>query len=437
MNKMILSNNFNVTNEQGKSVGQQKSNTISVSTSSSNTEATTVGASVSAKISLFPNLSVSANISHEWSSMVSSEHSSSNTSSQEQGQTWTHSLGINTSEVAFLNGNVKYLNVGTAPIYEVRPTLNFVLGIGELSNTIATIIAKSNTTANVILPGAIFPDKVQNSIVWNTIDDFNSQPIKLNYEQVEPLQTGVPLQIQTIQTSGLYKTYTADMLPMVNEYQKWDHIMVDIYNRTACLTLIFENGDIQERRVSARKEDNYDDQSQPELTLGEAFEIAFNNAKVNNDVLVYNNTKFILQGNIDIILDERTLALLKKQIKKYDLKNLFNIRLIQGMKIIFKENNDKDTMVNRYFADIRSIIEEKVHVLALMNLVRKEGPKLRGLMYIKKIIQENSGDITQHFLDELKINIQYVNSDFKVGLQYKDKHSETFSLKNELDDLFS
>ncbi|WP_353487041.1 hypothetical protein [Spiroplasma phoeniceum] len=78
------------------------------------------------------------------------------------------------------------------------------------------------------------------------------------------------------------------------------------------MTLIFENGDIQERRVSARKEDNYDDQSQPELTLGEAFEIAFNNAKVNNDVLIYNNTKFILQGNIDIILDERTLALLKK-----------------------------------------------------------------------------------------------------------------------------
>ncbi|WP_241568735.1 hypothetical protein [Spiroplasma endosymbiont of Megaselia nigra] len=78
------------------------------------------------------------------------------------------------------------------------------------------------------------------------------------------------------------------------------------------------------------------------MTLGESFEIAFNNAKVNNDVLVYNNTKFILQGNIDIILDERTLVLLKKQIKKYDLKNLFNIRLIQGMKIIFKENNDKD-----------------------------------------------------------------------------------------------
>ncbi|GAA6238614.1 MAG: hypothetical protein SPLM_07310 [Spiroplasma phoeniceum] len=48
------------------------------------------------------------------------------------------------------------------------------------------------------------------------------------------------------------------------------------------------------------------------MTLGEAFEIAFNNAKVNNDVLIYNNTKFILQGNIDIILDERTLALLKK-----------------------------------------------------------------------------------------------------------------------------
>lgn len=65
MNKMILSNNFNVTNEQGRSVGQQKSNTISVSTSSSNTEATIVGASVSAEISFFPSLSVSTNISHE------------------------------------------------------------------------------------------------------------------------------------------------------------------------------------------------------------------------------------------------------------------------------------------------------------------------------------------------------------------------------------
>ncbi|EJR90585.1 binary toxin-like calcium binding domain-containing protein, partial [Bacillus cereus] len=332
MEKMILTKNHNITHEQGQTETNEFSHTVGISTTNNHTESNTVGASASVSFPL--GVSVAANYSHEWSNSVSVDNSSQKTSGHNNGKSWVETLGINTSEAAFLNGNVRYINVGTAPIYNVKPTLNFVVGLGNLATTVATVVAKSNTIANVLDPGEKYPELSQNPIAWNTMDDFNAQPIKLNFEQVQAIEKGTPLQIQTTQTSGLYKTYNADGKIVLDESQKWEDVMNDIKDRTASIMMDLGNGDTKERRISARKVADYERQSQPEVALGEAIEVAFPGAKIQGEKLSYNGL-----NAVKIIMDQKTYDDMHNQIRQTQDHNIFHVKLKQGMNILIINKN--------------------------------------------------------------------------------------------------
>ncbi|MEK4418527.1 binary toxin-like calcium binding domain-containing protein [Bacillus sp. FSL K6-0268] len=329
MEKMILTKNQNVSHDQGGTETNESSHTVGISTTNSTSESNTIGASVSAG---YPwSVSVSANYSHDYTTSVSVDKSDSNTSGHSDGKSWSETLGINTAEAAFLNGNVRYVNVGTAPIYNVKPTLNFVVGEGSSAPTIATVMAKANTVANVLNPGAFYPSTTQGPIAWNTMDDFNAQPIKLSYSQVQQIEQGDPLQIQTTQTSGNYKTYNSDGDAIVDDSQKWENIMNDIENKTAALTINTVN-DTKERYISARKAANYDIQSQPEVTLGEAVETAFPGAKIDGDKLMYQNVN---PEVMRIGMDRQTYDEIHNQMSQTGDENIYHAKLKQGMNILF------------------------------------------------------------------------------------------------------
>lgn len=430
MKKIILSNNSNVRSEKGMSQSKQKSNTVTASTSNSHQDSTTVGASVSTEVhasllDIGVSVSVSANYSHEWSNTVTVDHSTAETTGQESGQTWTQALEMQESEVALLNGNVNYINVATAPIYNVKPTLNFVLGLGENGQTIATIVAKSNTLANVLLPGKIYPEKGQNPISWNTIDDFNSQPIKLNIDQVNALENHMPLQIQTIQTSGLYKLYYSDNLPAMSESQKWEHIMVDIYSRTACITIMLENGTTQERRVAARKSRNYQHQTIPELTLGQAIELAFKDTTVEKNQILYQNLILDLNYNVDIIFDKETENEIVLQTTN-GIKNIFDLNLTQGMNFIFKEANEKAKKLKEDLQQCKEIIIQNKNIIH--NYIKDAKIVMfsaKKLVNIKDLIQNFkeiliTNGMNKNLVDDLKISVSPKNRFGNAGLQSVD-----------------
>ncbi|OLR27591.1 binary toxin-like calcium binding domain-containing protein [Bacillus cereus] len=329
MEKMILTKNQNVSHDQGGTETNESSHTVGISTTNSTSESNTIGASVSAG---YPwSVSVSANYSHDYTTSVSVDQSDSNTSGHSDGKSWSETLGINTAEAAFLNGNVRYVNVGTAPIYNVKPTLNFVVGEGSSAPTIATVMAKANTVANVLNPGTVYPSTTQGPIAWNTMDDFNAQPIKLSYNQVQQIEKGDPLQIQTTQTSGNYKTYNADGDAIVNDSQKWENVMNDIENKTAAITISTAN-DTKERYISARKAANYDQQSQPEITLGEAIETAFPGAKIDGDKIMYQNVN---PEVMRIGMDRQTYDEIHNQMSQTGDENIYHAKLKQGMNILF------------------------------------------------------------------------------------------------------
>lgn len=342
MEKLVLSKNQNTSKEIGNTKTDEKSQTVATSTTNSQTESQTVGASVTANASLLDmGVSVSANYSNEWSNTVTVDTSDSSTSGETLGKSWTSTLGINTAEAAFLNGNVRYINAGTAPIYQAKPTLNFVLGIGKDAQTISTVVAKSNTVANVLLPNSSYPEKSQNAIAFSANDDFNSQPIKLNYEQVMNLAKGKKLQIETTQTDGLYKKYNEDGDGEVTQGQMWSYAMPDIISRTACITLELKNALIKRRRISAREQEGYDTQTQPELTLKEAIELAFPPVKIDEKL-----TKISYKDNsknpVDIIVDQNTHDQIAAQITKDKNLKFFETKLYQGMNITIIEKFPED-----------------------------------------------------------------------------------------------
>ncbi|MED2647555.1 hypothetical protein P4213_27950, partial [Bacillus thuringiensis] len=77
----------------------------------------------------------------------------SETVAKEWGTSTGNTSQFNTASAGYLNANVRYNNVGTGAIYEVKPTTSFVLD----NNTFATITAKSNSTALSISPGESYP----------------------------------------------------------------------------------------------------------------------------------------------------------------------------------------------------------------------------------------------------------------------------------------
>ncbi|AXY11178.1 iota toxin protein Ib (plasmid) [Bacillus thuringiensis LM1212] len=317
MEKLIVSNNQNVSSQEGKS--------ISSTTSSSSTSQNMAGVDVSAGYSLLGgfNAQVTGHYSHTWSSTSGVEDSSS--------KNWSTDLGINTGQAAYLNANVRYYNTGTAPIYNVKPTTNFVLK----GDSIVTVKAKENQVGNVLQAGSTYPDKQHAPIALNTLDDFGSQLISINYNQMKQLESGEKLNLQTTQASGLYGVIKANGGLSVDPSQEWDPVKAQIENASA--SIIMDIGEeTLERRVAAKDYRDPEDLT-PETTLGEAIVMAFDTTEKDGE-LYYKDTP-LRESVTGIVFDQKTAEEVKAQLDKMPDQNkkLYNVKVKRGMNIMIQK----------------------------------------------------------------------------------------------------
>lgn len=317
MENLIISNNRNISSQEGKSV--------SSTTSSSSTSENMVGVDVSAGYSMFGgfNAQVTGRYSHTWSSSSSVEDSSSNN--------WSTDLGINTGQAAYLNANVRYYNTGTAPIYNVKPTTNFVLK----GDSIVTVKAKENQIGNVLQAGSTYPDKQHAPIALNTLDDFGSQLISINYNQMQQLENGEKLNLQTTQASGLYGVIKANGGLSVDPSQEWDPVKAQIENASA--SIIMDTGEeTLERRVAARDYRDPEDLT-PEVTLGDAIAMAFDTTEKDGE-LYYKDVP-LRESVTGIVFDQKTAEEVKAQLDKMPDQNkkLYNVKIKRGMNIMLQK----------------------------------------------------------------------------------------------------
>ncbi|MED2935033.1 hypothetical protein P4308_23690, partial [Bacillus wiedmannii] len=216
-------------------------------------------------------------------------------------------------------------------IYNVKPTTNFVLD----GNSIVTVKAKENQLGDALKAGGVYPEKNLAPIALNTLDDFGSQLIPINYDQTKRLENGNKLNLQTTQASGLYGTIKANGGLSVDPSQEWEPVRAQIESVSAGIVL--DTGtETLERRVAA-KDDRDPEDLTPELTLGEAIKIAFN-ATEKEGKLYYKDTP-LDESLVGLIFDESTAQEIKAQLDSMPEldKKIYNVKLKRGMNILIKK----------------------------------------------------------------------------------------------------
>nr|AQM56941.1 Vip4Aa1-like protein 2 [Bacillus thuringiensis] len=316
MERLIVSEKQNISTGLGK--------TVSASMSASNTAAITAGIDATAGASLLgPSGSVTAHFSYTGSSTSTVEDSSS--------RNWSQDLGIDTGQSAYLNANVRYYNTGTAPIYNVKPTTNFVLD----RESIVTVKAKENQLGDVLKAGGVYPEKHLHPIALNTLDDFGSQLIPINYDQTKRLENGNKLTLETTQASGLYGRIKANGGLNVDPSQEWEPVRSQIESVSAGIVL--DTGEeTLERRVAAQDHRDPEDLT-PELTIGEAIKIAFDTTEQNGK-LHYKDMP-LSESLVGLVFDESTAREIKAQLDSMSEqdKKIYNVKLKRGMNIMIKK----------------------------------------------------------------------------------------------------
>lgn len=275
---------------------------------------------------------------------VSINYQNSQTSATEWGSSTENSTHLNGAQSAFLNANVRYYNVGTSGIYDVKPTVSFVLD----GTTIGTIKAKENITALNIEPKDSYPRKGQNGIAINTMDDFSSHPIPLNKQQLATyISNKKPILLETNQTEGRYVTKDTSGQTIVSG--TWNGIEQQIKNRTA--SIIVDTGEnVSEKRVAGKNFTNPEDLT-PEVTLKEALKLAYPDDIKEKDGLLFYNDQPIFEESVQSYVDEYTAKRIRKQLNDNngnfkDVKDLYDVKLEPKMNFTIKPSTLYDGAEN-------------------------------------------------------------------------------------------
>ncbi|MGW8957639.1 binary toxin-like calcium binding domain-containing protein [Paenibacillus sp. NPDC055715] len=293
MEKLIISENEDFTESQENSTSSSKteSNTENTSAEAGREDRKFIG-------------KITAGFSHTSSTTQTTEEST------------TKQVHINTGQSAYLNANVRYFNTGTAPIYQVTPTNNFIID----DETIMTITAPPSNIGNSLSPGATYPDQSLHAMALTEVEP--GKDFTIHYDSLEKLQSGKQLLIETTQISG----------DVDDNNTSWDKYFTQIEASSACLVL--DTGDeVLERRIAARDyKDNLD--YTPEITFRDAIQVAFLTTS-DGEKQFYNDIP-ICEELVQLIYDQQTADDFESQLESNPDKTMFDLLLKQGMKILIK-----------------------------------------------------------------------------------------------------
>nr|CAQ77163.1 fusion of EF and PA with Lethal factor as linker [synthetic construct] len=328
MENIILSKN----EDQSTQNTDSQTRTISKNTSTSRTHTSEVHGNAEVHASFFDiGGSVSAGFSNSNSSTVAIDHSLSLAGER----TWAETMGLNTADTARLNANIRYVNTGTAPIYNVLPTTSLVLGKNQ---TLATIKAKENQLSQILAPNNYYPSKNLAPIALNAQDDFSSTPITMNYNQFLELEKTKQLRLDTDQVYGNIATYNFENGRVrVDTGSNWSEVLPQIQETTA--RIIFNGKDLNlvERRIAAVNPSDPLETTKPDMTLKEALKIAFGFNEPNGN-LQYQGKDIT---EFDFNFDQQTSQNIKNQLAELNATNIYTvldkIKLNAKMNILIRD----------------------------------------------------------------------------------------------------
>ncbi|WP_423734496.1 binary toxin-like calcium binding domain-containing protein [Bacillus thuringiensis] len=273
--------------------------------------------------------------SFDFSPKYTRSWSSSTAIANAESESWSKQININLSERAFLNANIRYYNGGTASIYDLRPTSNFVLQ--HSGESIATVTANGNTIGNSLGPGATYPEKGKAPISLTQANEAGTVKISVNAENLDKIQDGREiLNIETTQYRGQYGKITED--GRLVSGGEWGPIRTNIDAVSGVLTLnIGSSKESLERRIAAKDPRDPEDKT-PEITVKEAIKKAFDVIEKDGRMIYTDededgNDIVLEESAVNIITNENTKKEIEKQLANMQNKKIYDVKWKRGMEM--------------------------------------------------------------------------------------------------------
>lgn len=320
LDNITISRNNDITS----SWGGDTSTSFTKGTSNSKTNETSEGidttASMEITASITPSVSIGVSVTNTFNKSNSTTATIEESNTGSSGKNWGESIGINTAQSAYLGPRVRYINTGTAPVYQLKPDVS--IGMGE-NHTLTSGIVDEKYRANVLNPNGMFPKKESLPILVNKHE---GAPISIDFNELLELEKRKTLRLDSTQFDGLVSP-TANPENM----KKWDGYINNIEHVTSRINFNLPN-EWTERRIAAPVEPTDPEDMFPKIDLGEAIEIGFEDFKKTDEGYRYKD--YIFEA-LHMIYDEDTARKFKEQANqnKDGKLNPMELKLNAGMNI--------------------------------------------------------------------------------------------------------
>ncbi|HDR6247422.1 TPA: hypothetical protein QCU24_005283 [Bacillus cereus] len=291
---------------------------------------------------------------------------------QKTHQSTEESTKINLANSAILKGIVRYRNMGTAMISNVKPTLNF-----RVANQ--TKITYEVSPLSKLSPGECFPPSDSTGLVVAPQDLFNKHPMTIDLSTQKKILEGTPLEIEAIQIKGTFTVGEGWEKHKAGDELDWSEFTDSnntngVMQRTARLTLETPNETL-DRRVAAPSKyyesphPGIDESWTPQLTLEQAIQIAFGARKDNHGRLLMTTqtgmTYKIDRSHVNVYVDEKTDHLISEQLKAFkekgdNTKNIYDVTLTKEMVILIKPILEVNAFLNNDYLYIENKTDESL-----------------------------------------------------------------------------
>ena len=271
-------------------------------------------------------------VSQEFSASWTRSHSVTEGTST----SWQEMITRSTSKAASLNGNVRYHNAGSAPVFDAHPTTSWVLQ-GE--QTMASFRAGPNFRADALGAGESYPARGSAALSVETINDAGTVDLTVTADELSLLGRTGEVALDTPQTSGNFGRMVSGRLdPAAGQ---WGPVLTGI--RESSATLVLDAGvDTAQRHVVAPDLRDPGDTT-PRSTLGEAIDHAFAVEKIDGR-RYYRSPDLASPSNRDpLLLDERAVMLTMDEAtgaavrdQQRDGRSIYDVELRRGMHIGIK-----------------------------------------------------------------------------------------------------
>ncbi|MEW4237106.1 PA14 domain-containing protein, partial [Bacillus thuringiensis] len=276
---------------------------------------------------------------------------------------WAKSIGYNSAETAYVDGSVRYNNVGTAPAFDIQPTLVMSLPLSKdypKRESLATLSSKANSGQNVIglLPKQTYPSRDNGALHLTDFSDYKIGNIALSEDQFQRFEKDQALQIDVTQYAA--NVTLATQKP--EEGNQWNHYILQSNPVTARLSYIMPANqqaignqtappnptvELLERRILGKPKNPENGPNRPYVNMKEAIELT-SDLKITPDGYKYGAYTF---KDLTVAFDKSYSPGIEQAIKKGSIKDWSDIIVEEGMNIQIVPKGWVKSEAARYYYD--------------------------------------------------------------------------------------